>query len=519
MIAAGDQGDKVMPAERAVAMVRPGSTLGVGGAGGVQEPDLLIETLARRFRETGEPGRLTEFHAIRCGEIDGRGTSLFGAEGFVSRMYGGSFWPAGTPALVRQIHENRMAAWNFSIGVMYGLLEAAAAGRPGLLTEVGLDTFVDPLQSGGALNEAAAREPAVERVTVGGRPMLFYRTVPIDVAFIRGTTADPCGNVTMEEEPANCGALALAQAAKANGGRVIVQVKRLAPRGALDPHLVRVPGILVDAVVLSPGQRQTTHVEFDPTLVGAARLPLEAVPIPPMSADKVILRRALLEARPGETLAIGFGAPGFIPAIAVEEGVFDRVTFSVEHGVIGGINGYACGGRTFPCAHNPEAIIDAADQLRFFAGGGLDRAFLGVGEVDGQGNVNVSRFGDRIPGAGGFIDMTQGTRDVVFCIRLGDRGRRKFVPRVEQVTFSGPRALREGQNILYITEKAVFRLRPEGLVLTEIREGLDPRRDVLDLIGAEVRVASDLIPMPDICFRDAPMGLADLWTTEEKEKT
>lgn len=505
--------DKVMPVEEAVGLLESGATLGVGGAGGVQEPDLLIEALARRYRETGAPAGLVEFHPIRTGELDGRGTSLFGAKGFVRRMIGGSFWPVGTPELVQRILDNEIQAYNFSIGIMYALLEAAAAGRPGVLTPVGLETFVDPRQDGGGLN-AVSREPLVELVQVAGQELLFYRTIPIDVAFIRGTTADPDGNLTMEEEPALIGNLLLAQAARANGGKVIAQVKRLVERGSLDPHRVRVPGCLVDAVVVNPNQRQITHVDYDPTLVGAERLPLERVPTPPMDDGKVVMRRALLQAGPSQVLAIGFGLPGYLPAIAVEEEVLDRVTFTIEHGVVGGINGYACGGRTFPCAHNPSAILDAADQLRFFAGGGIDVAYLGIGEVDSEGNVNVSRFGDRIPGAGGFIDMTQGIRRIVFCTKLGARGRRKFVPRVEQVTFSGPRARRTGQEILYVTERAVFRLADHGLELIEIAPGLDPRRDVLDTIGAEASIASDLREMPAACFADGTMGLGKIWQGE-----
>ncbi|MEZ5796639.1 MAG: CoA-transferase [Paracoccaceae bacterium] len=507
---------KIVPVEEAVRMVRDGATLGVGGAGGVQEPDLLIEALVARYRATGSPARLTEFHPIRCGEIDGRGTSLFGARGMVARMIGGSFWPVGTPELIRRVLDDEIAAWNLSIGVMYGLLEAAAAGRAGLLTTVGLETFVDPLMAGGALNASArAAPPLVERVRVGGQDQLFYRCQPIDVAFIRGTTADPDGNITMEEEPAICGALVMAQAARANGGKVIVQVRRVVERGALRPHAVRVPGVLVDAVVLHPGQRQTTHVDYDPTLVGEERLDLARVPRRPETADKIVMRRAMLEARPGQVLAIGFGLPGYLPAVAVEEGVLDHVTFAIEHGVIGGINGYACGGRTFPCAHNPDAIVDAADQLRYFAGGGLDVAYLGVGEIDLAGNVNVSRFGDRIPGAGGFIDMTQGTRKVVFCTRLGDRHASKIVPAVQQVTFSGPRALREGQDITLVTEEAVLRLQAGGLTLTELRPGLTAE-DFIGRIGQPVAVSPTLRPMPAVCFDPRPMGLLQDWSREQQ---
>lgn len=493
---------KVISAQEAVRLVRSGATLAVGGAGGVQEPDLLIEQLVARYRDSGSPAGITEFHPIRCGEIEGRGTSLFAEQGMVRRMIGGSFWPVGVPPLIQRIHDNEMEAYNLPIGVMYAMLEATAAGRPGVVSRVGLDTCMDPRHGGGALN-ASSRENLSELVTLGGETFIFYRALPVDVAFIRATTADTAGNLTMEEEPADCGSLVLAQAARASGGKVVAQVKRVVPAGTLDPRDVRVPGILVDAIVEHPAQRQTTHVDFDPTLVGEARFDPAAVPRRPEGDAKVVLRRALQEARPGETLAIGFGVPGYLPAVAIEEGVFDDLTFTIEHGVVGGINGYAAGGRTFPVAHNPEAIVDAAAQLRLYAGGGVDCAYLGVGEIDSDGNVNVSRFGDRIPGSGGFIEITQGIRRIVFCTTIGDHGHRKFVDRVQQVTFSGRYARQQGQEILYITERAVFGLTEHGLTLREVAPGLDIRRDILDRIGARVHVPPDVKTMPSRCFAEA----------------
>lgn len=490
---------KVIEVDEAVRLVRSGSTLAVGGAGGVQEPDLLIERLVARYKKDGAPAGITEFHPIRCGEIEGRGTSLFGAKGLVKRMIGGSFWPVGVPELIQRIHANEMEAYNLPIGVMYAMLEATAAGRPGVVTRVGLDTCMDPSQGGGALN-SASRERLVETVSIGGETYLFYRAIPLDVVFIRATTADSAGNLSMEEEPAECGSLVLAQAARASGGKVIAQVKRIVPKGSIDPRNVRVPGILVDAVVHHPGQRQTTHVDFDPTLVGEARLDPASVPIRPDDDKKIVLRRALQETKPGDTLAIGFGVPGYLPALAIEDGVFDQITFTIEHGVIGGINGYAAGGKTFPVSHNPEAIVDAAAQLRLYAGGGVDLAYLGVGEIDSAGNVNVSRFGDRIPGTGGFIEISQGIRRVVFCTTIGDNGHRKFVEQVQQVTFSGAAAFRNRQEILYITERAVFGLTEHGLTLREIAPGLDIQRDVLDRIGARVHVPPQVAQMPASCF-------------------
>ncbi|WP_173511340.1 CoA-transferase [Sinorhizobium psoraleae] len=501
---------KIMPVEDAVALIKSGMTLAVGGAGGVQEPDALIEALVERFKRTGEPRDLVEIHAIRTGEIEGRGTSLFGAKGLVRRMIGGSFWPVGVPELIRRINADEMEAYNFSIGVIYAMLEAAAAKRPGVVSRVGLGTFQDPDRGGGALN-AISREKLVQAIEIEGERLLYYKAPAVDVALIRATSADADGNLTFEEEPALIGGLLLAQAARANGGKVIAQVKRIASPGSLRPHDVRVPGVLVDAVVVSEGQRQITHCFYDPTLTGEETLPLSAIERRPMDAGKVVMRRAFLEAQNGDLLAIGFGIAGFLPAVAIEEDVFDLVTFTIEHGVFGGINGYAAGGKTFPVAHNPVAILEAPDQLRFFAGGGINRAFLGVGEVDAKGNVNVSRFGERIPGAGGFVEMTQGIENIVFCMVLGDKAARKVVVDVQDMTFNAAEAAKRGQNILYVSEKAVFRLTDRGLTLVEIAPGLDVERDILAHLGTEIAVAENLRTIPDICFSEECMGLRERW--------
>jgi propionate CoA-transferase len=405
-----------------------------------------------------------------------------------------------------------MEAYNLPIGVMYAMLEATAAGRPGVVTPVGLETCADPQLGGGALN-AVSRQRLVERIEIGGEPYLFYKALPVDAAFIRGTVADTTGNITMDEEPAVCGALVLAQAARSSGGKVIAQVKQVVPAGSLDPRRVCVPGILVDAVVEHPEQWQTTKVRMDPTAVGLAPYDLNSVRPLQEDGGKVVLRRALLEARPGEALAIGFGLPGYLPAVAIEQGVFDQLIFTIEHGVIGGVNGYAAGGSTFPMAHSPQAIVDAADQLRLYAGGGVDCAFLGVGEVDSAGNVNVSKFGDRIPGAGGFIEITQGIRRIVFCTTIGDKGKRKFVERVQQVTFSAARALRQKRDILYVTEDAVFALTEHGLTLREIAPGLEVAQ-LLDRIGCRVHVPSQIDNMPARCFPRARVGSNQLNESE-----
>lgn len=489
--------------------IEPGSTLVIGGAGGVQEPDLLIETLVRVFTESGTPGGLTEIHPFRTGQSDGHGTSLLDAPGLIDCMIGASFWPVGTPPLIQRIIDNKMRAYNIPIGPLFAMLEAGASARPGVLTEIGLGTFVDPRNGGGALNDISD-EPLVQVMEIDGHEYLYYRALHPDVAFIRGTVADEDGNLSTEEEPTVIGPLLLAQAARSNGGRVIAQVREVVPRGTLDPRRVRVPGHLVDHLVVHPDQMQTPTSRYDPSLVGAATVALDTVPRVALSASKVVQRRALLEVRSGDVLAIGFGLPGNLPNVAVEEEVFDELTFSIEHGAIGGINPYAFGSRTFPAAHNPTAIIDAVDQVRSYAGGAVDVAFLGVGEVDGEGNVNVSRFGDRIPGCGGFIDITQGIAKVVFCAVIGERGRRKFVQQVQQKTMSAAVAISKGQSVTYVTEKGVFRLAPEGLRLVEIAPGIkvdELRKD----LGCDFNVSPDLASMPAECWNEEQMGLSRLW--------
>lgn len=489
---------KVQSADDAVSLIRSGSTVAIGGAGGVGEPNAIIEALVSKFRRTGEPGNLTEIHPIRTGEIDGRGTSALGAPGLVSCMIGGAIWPSGMTELVDRINDGEMEAYNLPIGILYAIFEATAARRPGVLSSIGLGTCMDPRLGGGSLNSRSSRR-LVERIEIHGSEYLFYPALPVDTAIIRGTVADTLGNVSTEEEPSVCGSLLLAQAARASGGRTIVQVKRVVPAGTLDPRSIKIPGILVDAVVENPAQWQSTHHAFDPTTVGQQRMDLST--LPHVSRDKrIVLRRALMEVNDGDSIAIGAGLPGFLPNEAVRMGLFDHFTFTIEHGVVGGLNGYSAGGKTFPLAHNPEAIIDAADQLRLYAGGGVDIAFLGVGEIDGAGNVNVSRLGRRIPGSGGFIEITQGIRRIVFCTVLEGQGLRKFREEVQQVTFAASRARSLGTYVRYVTEKGVFGLSNSGLVLLEVAPNVDPHRDLKPLLDCSFEISSELKFMPPDCY-------------------
>ena len=485
---------KILTAEEAITLIPSGGTLAISGVGSVQEPTLLFTALIKQFRERGKPCDLTALYVFRTGDAEGRGTSLLCEPGLVRRMIASSFWPGGVIQLVRDINADKIEAYNLPAGAVYGMIEAVAAGRPGVITPIGLETFADPRQGGGALN-AVSQEKLVSLIEVDGREYLFYRAIPIDAAFIRGTVADTMGNLCLEEEPAVCGPLITAQATRASGGKVIAQVKRIVPAGTLDPRQVKVPGFLVDALVVHPGQMQTMHEAYDPTLVGEKKFDTTGLTLPEKPSAKVVLHRAMEETRDNDAIIIGVGLPAYLPLIALEQGRYDKLTFSIEHGVNGGINGYITS-RTFPVQHNPQAIVDAYDQLRMFAGGALDCAFLGMGELDGHGNINVSHFGERIPGTGGLTDIAQGTRRLVFCSTADEKDKRKFVPHVSEITFNGKRAFRSGQDVTYITSRAVFSLCKTGLELREAAPGLDIRRDILEWFAFPISVPDKVKIMP-----------------------
>jgi propionate CoA-transferase len=380
---------------------------------------------------------------------------------------------------------------------------------------------MDPRQDGGRMNRRTT-EPLVDLMQIGGREWLLYRVPRPTVALIRGTTADEDGYISMEHEATTREDLSIAQAVHNAGGRVICQVKRLARRGSQHPQMVRIPGFLIDHVVLAPGQKQTYATVYDPARAGETRLPVSAIVPDPLTDRRVIARRAALELRPGDIVNLGVGISAMIPNVAAEEGIEDRITLTVESGVIGGIPGM---GREFGSAVNPRAIIDQPYQFDFYDGGGLTRAYLSFAEIDADGHVNVTRFGGRFDGSGGFIDISQNTRRLVFSgtftgggldIRVEDGrlalhregGFRKFVPRVGQISFNATRARAEGQEVLYVTERAVFRLGDGGIELIEVAPGIRLEEDVFAHMGFRPAVAADLRQMDARIFRPGPMGLA-----------
>jgi propionate CoA-transferase len=437
----------------------------------------------------------------------------------IRRSLGGHWgW---SPALSRMAVENVIEAYTLPQGVLSLLMREIAAGRIGLLTRVGIGTFADPRVEGGRLN-ASARDSIVELVHIEGEELLLYKAFPIDVAVIQGSIADTAGNITMENEPSNLEMLATAQAAYNSGGIVIAQVKRVVRAGELEARSVQIPGFLVSAVVVNPGQWQTCEGENNIGFSGRYRIPLDGMPPLEFGARKWIARRAAMELRPGAIVNLGFGIADGVANIAAEEGLIGKFTFCIEQGLIGGI---PAKGDIFGACLNPDALIDAPSQFDFFHGGGLDMAFLGMAQADAKGNLNVSRFGASVTGAGGFVDISQNTRKVTFCgtftaggvnivcengrLRIAREGKfKKFVPAVEQITFNADVARRRGQEILYVTERAVFALRPEGFTLTEIAPGVDLEKDILDQMEFRPRIDGAPALMDERIFLDQPMDLS-----------
>ncbi len=485
--------------EDIAARVFDGATLALTGSGIFLEADELFAGIERRFLQTGAPRGLTLVHALGIGDGADSGLSRFAHEGLVKRVIGGHW--SWSPRMQKLARDNLIEAYAFPGGEISNLLREIGAGRPGLITRIGLGAFTDPRKQGGRCN-AVAKDDLVELLTLDGREYLRYKPLKIDFGFIRATESDQRGNLTFHREPADLDAHAVALAAHNCGGQVFAQVESFRERRGLHARLVRVPGVLVDAVAVTPHARKTYLPVHDPAISG--EIPLvdgESQLEMPIGLRRIIAERALVELEGARSVNFGFGIPGGIPALAISEG---RANYwgTVEQGVH---NGEMLDGPMFGAARHPDAIVASNEQFDFYSGGGIDTAFLGMGEMDGAGDVNVSMIGGRLVGPGGFIDITQTARKVVFCgafeakglevekvdgrLRIIKPGERpKLVGAVDHVTFSGAQARANGQSVLYITERAVFRLDPDGVALIEVAPGLDVKRDVLDRMLFSPRV-------------------------------
>ena len=511
--------NKIVSAAEAVAIIRSGDTVATSGFVGVGTPDEVIRALEQRYLDTGEPRDLSLVFAAAPGDGAEKGLNRLAHDGLVRRLVGGHF--GLVPKLARRAVSGQCEAYNLPLGCVSHLFREIAGRKAGLLSKVGLHTFVDPRNEGGKLN-AGTTDDLVELMEIDGEPWLFYKAFPIHVAVLRGTTADPSGNVTMEKEALTLDNLSLAMAAKNCKGFVIVQVERIAASGSLNPRHVRIPGALVDCVVVANAEHhaQTYATHYNGAFSGEFRAPLDrAVPMA-LDERKVIARRCAFELPMGGVVNLGIGMPEGVAAVAAEEKIFNFVTLTAEPGIIGGI---PQSGLDFGAAINAEAIIDQNQMFDFYDGGGLDLACLGLAQADAAGNVNVSKFGDRLAGAGGFINISQNARRLVFCgtftagglktevadgrLDIITEGRQsKFIDKVEQITFSGAFAREQHQSVLFVTERCVFSLGPAGLELVEVAPGIDIERDILARMSFRPLVTAPRAMAAEI-FLDQPMGL------------
>lgn len=519
---------QILSGREAADLINDEDIITVSSSSALGCPDSVLAGIGQRFEETSHPVNLTSVHPIAAGDMYGvKGIDHIARPGLLRKVIAGSY-PSGPssaepPMIWQMIERDEVEAYNFPSGVIYQMHRTGATKQPGVFTQVGLDTFIDPRLQGGRMNGTT---PAahVETATLGGKEWLFFPSVIPNVAIIRATTADEYGNLTFEDEGSPLGALDLAYSSHNNGGVVIAQVKRLAEAGSLHPQMVKVPGILVDAVVIAEDQLQTTLTANDPAISGQLRRPLTSLPHVGFSLEKITARRAAQELNAGEIVNLGFGVSALVPHILVEENQGGEVSWVIEQGAVGGIPllDFA-----FGCAQNPDAIMPSIDQFTLLQGGGFHRSLLSFLEIDRHGNVNVHHLPKKrhvTAGVGGFADITSSAPEIVFMgaftagrrdIGASEKGLdirsdgpfTKLVNDVSAVTFSGPRALARGQKVKYITERAVLQLTPDGLAVTEIAPGVDLQRDVLDRCEFPLIVSDTLHTMDLALFADAPVGI------------
>jgi propionate CoA-transferase len=518
----------ITPAE-AAKLIPDGAIVSVSSSSGLGCPDLMLKAIGDRFDATGHPQNITTLHPIAAGDMSGiKGVDYIAKKGLLSKIIGGSY-PSGPsssepPLIWQMITANEIPAYNIPSGILFDMHREAAAKRPGVITKVGIDTFADPARQGCAMNEAASTEPVVKRISFEGDDYLYFPAIAPQVAIVRATTADERGNLTYEHEGAYLGGLDQALAARNNGGIVIAQVKRITKQGSLKPHDVRIPGMLVDYIIVDPDQKQTTQTQYDPAISGEIFRPLDTFRVPEFNFQKVIARRVAQELQAGSCVNLGFGISANVPRILLEEGLHGAVTWVIEQGAVGGVPllDFA-----FGCASNADAFMPSPYQFTYFQGAGFDASLLSFLEIGRDGSVNVSKLSFRphvTAGAGGFVDITAHARKIVFSgmfnagAKLGiangklvveKEGKlRKLVNEVEHVTFSGKRAVEQGQDITYVTERCVMKLTPKGIVLTEIAPGVDLKTHILDQSEFPLIVADDLKGMDAKLFKEPNIGLS-----------
>jgi acyl CoA:acetate/3-ketoacid CoA transferase len=521
--------NKLAGASEAVARIPDDAVITVSSSSALGCPDFVLKAIGDRFDAERHPRDVTALHPIAAGDMYGvKGIDYLAKDGLLKRVLAGSY-PSGPsslpmPEIWKMIVEDRVAAYNVPSGVLFDMHREAAARRPGVLTKIGLDTFVDPAREGCAMNAKGEASPIVSRVEFAGDTWLHFPNIVPNVCILRATTADEWGNLTYEHEGAYLGGLEQAIAVRNHGGLVIAQVQRVTTKGSLRPHDVRVPGHLVDFIVIDPDQKQTCETPYDPAISGQIMRPWSSFTLAEHGVEKVIARRAALELKDGMTANLGFGISALVPRILLEEGHPDAVTWAIEQGAVGGmpLTGFA-----FGCASNADGYVPAPQQFIYFQGAGFDISFLSFLEVDVEGNVNVSKLGKKpylTAGCGGFVDITAHAKKIVFsgwfeagadieltrnAIRVAAPGKfTKMVDKVEHVTFSGARAREQGQDVLYVTERCVMRLTDQGLVATEIMPGINPEADIIGASNGRVTIAENATIMPLQLLSDDPMG----WT-------
>ena len=519
---------KIVTAADAVKAIPDDAVVAVNSSSGLNCPDAVLKALGERFDAEAHPRNLTMLHPIAAGDMFGiKGIERIAKPGLIGRIIGGSY-PSGPstsepPMIWQMLGANAMPAYNVPSGIMFDMLREAAAKRPGVITKVGLDTFVDPDRGGCAMNAKAAASPIVRKIEFDGEEWLYFPAIIPRVAIIRGSACDERGNLSFEQEGAYLGAMELALAAHNNGGIVIAQVRTIAENETIKPHQVRVPGILVDYIVEAPDQWQTTQTPYDPTISGEVFKPISSFALMEFGTGKAIARRVAQELKKGWAVNLGFGVSANVPRIFIEEGLHGQATWVIEQGAVGGVPLLDF---QFGCASNAEAFVPSAYQFTYFQAAGFDCALLSFLQIDSHGSVNVSKLGVRphvTAGAGGFVDITSRARKIVYSgfynagakmdivdgkLRIGKEGKvKKLVSDVEQVSFSGPRGVMQGQDVTYVTERCVLKLTPEGIAVTEIAPGVELQANILDQADFPLIVSPQLKEMDKRLFTPEIMGL------------